>query len=142
MLVIELGHDLEMASDTRLRVPNTHWRVPLSLTTGISLRVLGTGAGAQLLVKKVGGHPLQVPPNYPPYKWACSPRWAWLSCLEGIDWLGEQVVPANQEGHGLLSEVLACSLSWSGPTQLGLGLLTEEVTAHVVSRPPNQVTAC
>ena len=79
MLVIELGHGLEMASDTRLRVPSTHWLVPLSLRTGISLQVLGTGAGVQLLVKKVGGHPLQVPPNCPPYKWACSPSWAWLS---------------------------------------------------------------
>ena len=63
MLIIELGHGLEMASDTRLRVPSTHWRVPLSLRTGISLQVLGMGAGFQLLVKKVGGHPLQVPPN-------------------------------------------------------------------------------
>jgi hypothetical protein len=80
MLVIELGHGLEMASDTCLRVPSTHWRVPFSLKTGISLRVLGTGAGVQLLVKKVGGHPLQVPPNYPPYKWAFSPSWAWIYC--------------------------------------------------------------
>jgi hypothetical protein len=67
MLVIDhLRHGLEMASDTRLRVPSTHRRVPFSLRTGISLRVLGTGAGVQLVVKKVGGHPLQVPPNYPP----------------------------------------------------------------------------
>jgi hypothetical protein len=57
MLVIDLGHGLEMASDARLRVPSTHWRVPLSLRTGMSLQVLGTGAGVQLLVKKVGGHP-------------------------------------------------------------------------------------
>jgi hypothetical protein len=66
MLVIELGHGLEMASDTRLQVPSTHWRVPLILRTGISLQVLSTGAGVHLLAKKLGGHPLQVPLNYLP----------------------------------------------------------------------------
>ena len=93
-----------MASDTRLWVPSTHWRVPLSLKTGISLQVLVTGAGVQLLVKEIGGHPLQVPPITRPTNGPAHPsRHVFLS-EKALTVLVSRSWPAHQDGHCLLSE--------------------------------------
>ena len=115
--LVHIGH---WGGTTCLRLTCTLWRVPLSLLTGTSLRVPGTGAGVQILGDKVGGYLLQVPTKYLPEKKACLPSWAGLAHWAGNDRLGELAMtclvsnsfPDHWAGCGLLTkQVVACSPS-------------------------------